>query len=106
MSGTQSTTTNGVEPLSRREAAARYIRENFRPDDRIAVVLLDRRSGGAVQRVAAAKKIADESFQAWLRHMNARGWEVYVGMNALRPEAAGPHQGRRGRSAPRLPRPR
>lgn len=68
----------------RSEIATGYIRENFALEDRIAVVLLNRRTGVAVQRIATAEKIASPEFQAWLQHMNARKHEVYISMNTLK----------------------
>jgi hypothetical protein len=58
-----------------------YIRDNFRPDDRLAVVLVNKQKGDVVQRIASADKIAGEEFQRWLRHMNAQKYEVYVTWN-------------------------
>jgi hypothetical protein len=71
------------------ETAAAYIRENFEPADRLALVLVSRKHGGVVQRIASAERIAAEDFQRWLRFMNARRFEVYLSMNALKPEATG-----------------
>lgn len=68
----------------RSEIATNYIRENFAPEDRIAVVLLSKRTGAAVQRIATAEKIASPEFQAWLQHMNAQKREVYISMNTLK----------------------
>ena len=62
----------------------RYIRENFRPNDRIAVVLIRKETHRVVQRVATAERIASAEFQAWLRQENASRFEVYVSMNALK----------------------
>ncbi len=62
----------------------RYIRENFRPNDRIAVVLIQKETHRVVQRVASAERVTSAEFQAWLRHENASRFEVYVSMNALR----------------------
>lgn len=70
------------------EMAASYISDNFEPNDRIAVVLLNRRTGAALQRIATAERVAAPEFQAWLRHMNAQKHEVYVSMNTLK-EGAG-----------------
>lgn len=67
--------------------AANYIRENFEPTDRIAIVLLNKRTAGALQRIAAADRLAAPQFQAWLRHMNSQKYDVYVSMNTLKPEA-------------------
>jgi hypothetical protein len=63
---------------------ARYIRENFRLQDRIAVVLIQKETHRVVQRVATAERVASSEFQAWLRHENASRFEVYVSMNALK----------------------
>src|SRR5579863_5545132 len=65
----------------------RYIRENFRPNDRIAVVLIQKETHRVVQRVATAERLASAEFQAWLRHENAGRFEVYVSMNALKEDS-------------------
>jgi hypothetical protein len=64
-----------------------YIEDNFNCQDRLAVVLKYRGQDGLVQRISSAEKIAAPAFQAWLTYENARGWNVYLGMNALRPDA-------------------
>jgi len=69
--------------------ASEYIRSGFRPHDRHALFLLHRRSGGVVQRVVAAEDIASDETLQWLARKNSQGFEVYVGMNALRPNAQG-----------------
>ena len=77
---------------SRRSIGAEYIRANFRPEDRLAVVMIHRRSGVPTTRVSGAEKIASDEYQAWLRHMNAQRHEIYISMNTLRPEARGRHK--------------
>ena len=72
-----------------RELASRYIRENFEASDRLAVVLVDVKRRTATQRIASAERIASPDFQAWLRHRNAGGEEIYLSINTLRPEAKG-----------------
>jgi hypothetical protein len=72
-----------------REIASDYIRRNFELSDRLAVVLVNRRTHSVMQRIAAAEKIAGPDFQAWLRHKNANGYEVYISMNALSKNATG-----------------
>ena len=67
----------------RDDIAAKYVRENFAPKDRLAVVLVEKRTGAVIQRLATAEKVASEDFQSWLRHKNADRSEVYVSMNAL-----------------------
>jgi hypothetical protein len=69
--------------------AADYLLDNFDKSDRLAVVILHKRSGAVVQRLAAAERIAAPDFQAWLRLKNSAQNEVYISMNALRPEAHG-----------------
>jgi hypothetical protein len=67
----------------------RYLRENFRPDDRLAIVLIQKETHRVVQRIATAEKIAAPGFQAWLRHENAQRSEVYVSMNTIKPGSRG-----------------
>ncbi len=71
------------------DIAAGYLRENFRPADRLAVVLVHKRTGGVLQRLASAERIAAPDFLAWLRHKNAGQNEVYISMNALHQDAHG-----------------
>lgn len=66
-----------------------YVRENFDADDWLAVVLLDKRNGRVIQRLTSAAQVASAEFQDWIRLKNDVGWDVYVSMNALRPEATG-----------------
>jgi hypothetical protein len=69
--------------------AADYLLDNFDRYDRLAVVLLHKRSGAVVQRLATADRIAAPDFQSWLRHKNAAQNEVYISMNALHRDARG-----------------
>jgi hypothetical protein len=66
------------------EISVSYLRDNFNVDDRIAVVLLDKRSGAVLQRVASIERVVAPEYQAWLRHMNAQKYEVYISMNTLK----------------------
>lgn len=61
-----------------------YIRENFQPSDRIAVLVLNRHSGSRTQRVLTAQALATESWQRWLRAENAQGADIYISQNSLR----------------------
>jgi hypothetical protein len=72
-----------------RDTGALFVRENFQPDDRLAIVLLDKRTDCVRQRLASAEKIAAPDFQSWLHRENTRGFEVYISMNALQPNAQG-----------------
>lgn len=71
------------------EVPVRYLHENFEAKDRLAVVLIQKETQRVVQRIATAEKIASPDFQAWLRHMNAGRFEVYVSINTIKPESHG-----------------
>ena len=66
------------------EISTGYIRNNFEAADRIAIVLLNKRSGVVLQRVVSAERVVASEYQAWLRHMNAQKYEVYISMNTLK----------------------
>src|SRR5579871_679936 len=68
------------------EVPVRYIRENFHPEDRLAVVIIDKQTNRTIQRVAGVDRIIRPEFQAWLRHQNASHREIYIGMNPVRQE--------------------
>jgi hypothetical protein len=78
----------GKERASESEAMARrYIHENFEATDWLAVVVRNRKSGETVQRITTAQQIASQDFQAWLRHKNAHGSDIYLSLNTLREHA-------------------
>jgi RepB DNA-primase from phage plasmid len=67
---------------------AEYIRANFHPTDRIAVLVRNRKRGETIQRIATIDKVTARSFQDWMRYKNEKdSCDVYVGMNALKPQA-------------------
>ena len=70
-----------------RDIAGQYIRSNFRPDDRLAVVLIHKLTNVVTTRISSSDKIASDEYQAWLRSMNARRNEIYLSMNTLTPAA-------------------
>lgn len=67
------------------QTPVRFLRDAFAPDDSIGVLLKTYRTGHVVQRIVPASRVASDRFQAWLRFMNVRGWNVYVSVNAYRP---------------------
>jgi hypothetical protein len=69
-------------------SASDYILDNFKPTDRIAVLVLNRQLGETTQRITTAQKASSPEFQAWLRHKNANGADVYVGMNPVQHHAS------------------
>src|ERR1700732_638653 len=69
-------------------SSADYIRANFQPSDRIAVLLRNAVRRETLQRISTAERIAANPFQDWMRYKNAKeGFDIYVGMNALKPTA-------------------
>jgi hypothetical protein len=68
-------------------SAPDYIRATFQPSDRIAILLRSRNRSEVMQRITTAEKIASPEFQAWLAFKNAEGFDIYIGMNTLKPGA-------------------
>jgi hypothetical protein len=65
-------------------SASEYILDNFKPSDRVAVLLRNRTSEEVIQRIASAEKIAAPDFQQWLKERNRAGYDIYIGMNTLK----------------------
>jgi len=65
-------------------SASEYIQDNFEPSDRLAVLLRNRDRDEVIQRIGAADTIAGRDFQEWLKSKNQSGFDIYIGMNALR----------------------
>ena len=78
---------NTFEPRSL--SASEYVLKLFEPTDRTAIVVRNRSTGQTVQRIATAETIAESNFQTWLASQNARGSDVFIGMNPLRDDAHG-----------------
>ena len=64
--------------------ASEYVRELFEPTDNVAILVRNRATGKAVQRIAKAESIASPDFQSWLANQNAAGSDVFVGMNPVK----------------------
>lgn len=71
------------------EVPGRYLRENFDRNDRLAVVLIERQTQSVEQKFATAEQITTPKYQAYLRAANARGKDVFISMNTIKPEASG-----------------
>jgi hypothetical protein len=69
-------------------SASEYILDNFKPTDRVAILVLNRQVGETTQRITTAQKASSPEFQAWLRYKNANGADIYIGMNALQHHAS------------------
>ncbi len=65
-------------------SASEYILDNFKPSDRVAVLLRSRTTEEVIQRIASAEKIAAPDFQQWLKERNQAGFDIYIGMNTLK----------------------
>lgn len=66
-----------------------YIKQNYDPDDRLAVIIKNQNKDQVIQRIDTARNIASPDFQKWLRFHNVRGGNVYVSVNSVKPEATG-----------------
>lgn len=67
----------------RRLTPEEYLKANYEPGDHLAVLLHHRAKGDTIQRVNTAEAIASAKWQAWLRHANATGHDVYISQNTL-----------------------
>ena len=77
-----------MKPAANSDLASEYILDNFGQSDRIAMLVLNRDFGEAIQRITSAQKASSPEFQAWLRYKNANGSDIYIGMNPLRQDAS------------------
>src|SRR5438445_83127 len=59
------------KPTASVSSASEYILDNFKPTDRIAVLVLNRQQHETTQRITTAQKASSPEFQAWLRYKNA-----------------------------------
>jgi len=67
--------------------SANFLRHAFQPDDTIAVALINKQTGEALQRIALLSDIASDRWQKWLRFKNGQRFEVYYTVNTLIPGA-------------------
>ncbi len=65
-------------------SASEYILDNFKPSDRVAMLLRNRTTEEVIQRIASAEKIAAPDIQQWLKERNRAGYDIYIGMNTLK----------------------
>lgn len=71
-------------------SAAEYLRTNFDSSDKLAVLVRNRDRGETIQRIVTSARIAEPTFQEWLRFKNENeSCDIYLGMNTLKPEARG-----------------
>jgi hypothetical protein len=80
--------TNEEKSPKKGMTASEYLRGNFHPADRVAVLVRNRHRGETTQRITTVEKVAAPQFQEWLRYKNEKeACDIYVGMNALKPES-------------------
>lgn len=70
-------------------SASEYIPDNFKPSDRVAVLLRNRTTEEVIQRIASVQDVAASDFQEWLKEKNQAGFDIYIGMNTLKDGARG-----------------
>lgn len=52
--------------------------------DRVAILAIPRAAGRGEQRVYTLPQVTSRKVQAWLRHLNARGYDIYLCVNPVR----------------------
>src|SRR5687768_6090277 len=67
-----------------REAPIRFLRTLFEPTDWVAIFLKSYDRNSVAQRVGPVSWVQTERFQRWLRAMNAKRYNVFVSVNAIR----------------------
>ena len=85
------------------EAAMRFLRTAYEPDDWIALFLKSYETGKTVQRVGPLSLFLEPRVHAWLRAMNAQRFNVYVSVNAIKPGVRAQDEGRHRRRPSPLP---
>ena len=63
--------------------ATGFIRALYSPDQHVALLAVERGGDGVHQRITPAEAAAAGRFQRWLRHLNARHYDIFVGMNPM-----------------------
>ncbi len=72
---------------SREKQGAAYVRALYEPDEHFALLAVGRVPGfeAVRQRIVTAGAFVGEGYQGWLRHLNARGYDLFVSMNPIAP---------------------
>ena len=73
------------------DQSAKFIHRMFShaARDRIAILAVPRSAGNAEQRVATLAQASSPKYLAWLRHLNARDYDIYLCVNPIRPGSRG-----------------
>ena len=77
------------------DQAVKFIERMFShaAQDRMAILAIPRSGGKAEQRVFTLPQATSRKVQAWLRHMNARDYDIYLCVNPVRPGSGGREKG-------------
>lgn len=79
-----------MDSATSEDTATGFIRALYSPDQHVAILAVGRSDGGSVhQRITPADTAGDARFQRWLRHLNARGHDIFIGMNPMVPGTRG-----------------
>lgn len=70
--------------VPRNLTASEYVRQLFRPEDNVAILVRNRSTGHTVQTISKAETIASPEFQTWLASQSASGYDVFMGMNPIK----------------------
>jgi hypothetical protein len=65
-------------------SASEYVLALFSPEDRVAVLLLNRVRGLTMQRILTAEAIASPPFLYWLIEQNEGDADIFLGMNPIK----------------------
>lgn len=69
-------------------SSAAYVRALFEPVDYVAVLAVSRgaaKGPAVLQRIVEAGRVTGDRYQAWLRHLNSRGYDLFLGVNPVDP---------------------
>ena len=77
------------------DQAVKFIERMFShaASDRMAILAIPRSEGKAEQRVFTLPQATSRKVQGWLRHMNARDYDIYLCVNPVRAGSGGREKG-------------
>ena len=77
------------------DQAVKFIERMFShaAHDRMAILAIPRSEGKAEQRVFTLPQATSRKVQGWLRHLNARDYDIYLCVNPVRPGSGGREKG-------------
>ena len=77
------------------DQAVKFIERMFShaASDRMAILAIPRSEGKAEQRVFTLPQATSRKVQAWLRHLNARDYDIYLCVNPVRVGSGGREKG-------------